>query len=71
VSAPVPKVGRTAISLLLLARADPTAVDELLATLPAEELLDLSRFLTLALSRHCDWPTETMAAWRYREELRV
>jgi hypothetical protein len=69
VSAPDPKVGRTAVALLLLARSDPDAVDELLAALPPGELLDVGRWLTLVLSGRCGWSTETMATWRLKQEL--
>jgi hypothetical protein len=69
VSAPEREAARTAISLLLLARSDPDAVDELLGTLPPDELLDLGRWLTLVLSARCGWSTETMAIWRLNQEL--
>jgi len=69
VSVPDRKAGRTAVALLLLARSDPSAVDELLKTLGTDELLDLGRWLTLVLSARCGWGIEAMAAWRLREEL--
>jgi hypothetical protein len=69
VSVPDRETTRTGIALLLLARTDPSAVDELLATLPAGELLDLGRWLALVLSDRCGWSTETMQGWRLREEL--
>jgi hypothetical protein len=63
------EAARTAVALLLLARSDPDAVDELLGTLPPDELLDLGRWLTLVLSARCGWSTETMAIWRLNQEL--
>jgi hypothetical protein len=65
------ETARTAIALLLLARSDPSAVDELLSGLPPDELLDLGRWLSRVLSARCGWSTEVMAAWRYHEELTV
>jgi hypothetical protein len=69
VSVPSREAGKTAVALLLLARTDQAAVDELLGTLSADELLDLGRWLTLVLSDRCGWATETMQGWRLREEL--
>ena len=63
------ETSRTAIALLLLARSDPSAVDELLVSLSADELRDLGRWLSLALAARCGWPTELMAAWRLKQEL--
>jgi hypothetical protein len=68
-SAPGRETARTAISLLLLARSDPDAVDELLGTLPPGELLDLARWLGLVLSARCGWDSELLSKWRLREEL--
>jgi hypothetical protein len=63
------EAARTAVVLLLLARSDPDAVDELLGTLPPGELLDLARWLSLVLSARCGWSTGLMREWRMREEL--
>lgn len=66
---PAPKASRTAVALLLLARTDSSAVDELLGGLPTDELCALGHWLTLVLSDRCGWSTEAMQEWRLREEL--
>jgi hypothetical protein len=68
-SVPEQETMRTAVALLLLARSDPSAVDELLVGLSADELRDLGRWLTQVLSARCGWSTETMAMWRLNQEL--
>jgi hypothetical protein len=69
VSVPERETAQTAIALLLLARSDPSAVDELLVSLSADELRDLGRWLSRVLSARCSWSTETMAMWRLNQEL--
>jgi hypothetical protein len=71
VNAPAPNADKTAVALLLLSRTDPAAVDELLGGLSVDELLDVGRWLSRVLSARCGWSSETMTAWRLREELKV
>ncbi len=68
-SVPSREAGKTAVALLLLARSDQAAVDELLGTLSADELRDLGHWLALVLSGRCGWSDAVLQEWRLREEL--